>query len=98
MKVAKNAEHFRKYVRYTFDIHFTSPKEREAFHHQLNSVCKCLIASGCLSLDNCSLKNAMFDIIKGESTGIIPDNPLPDGSQLITKIFMKNGGELTKYT
>ena len=81
----------RKRIRYTFDIHFTSVEEKEAFQHRLSSVRKLLTPSGCPSLDNCSLMNAMFDSVEGG--GPMTDVPSRDSHPTV-RSFMRNSGKI----
>ena len=62
----------RKRVRYTFDVHFTSQGEKDAFLRRLKNVRELLTPAGSPSLDNCSLFSALCDSFEGASQTAAP--------------------------
>ena len=77
----------RKRVRYTFDVHFASHDEKEAFLRRLKDVRQLLTPAGCPSLDNCSLFNALCDAVE-----IQPSTSDPS-AEPSTKSFLRNSGK-----
>ena len=81
----------RKRVRYSFDVHFLSSEEREAFQQRLKEVRQRLTPPGSSPIDNCSLMLALFDAVEGDQP-----QPSQHGAQQqpTRKSFLQNGGEL----
>ena len=83
----------RKRIRYTFDVHFATHEEKEAFLTRLKNVRQLLTPEGCPSLDNCSVFNALCDTFEGVSPESTPDT----NTGASTKSFMQNSGKITIY-
>ena len=71
--------------RYTFDVHFASEEEKEAFTTRLKSVRQLLTPEGSRSIDNYSLFNALFAAVEGASQPTSDSGPS-------TRSFMRNNG------
>ena len=74
-------------MRYTFDVHFASHDEKEAFLRRLKDVRQLLTLAGCPSLDNCSLFNALCNAVE-----ILPSTSDPN-AEPSTKSFLCNSGK-----
>ena len=77
-----------KRVRYTFDVHFASQEEKDAFLRRLKGVRQKLTPPGSPPLDNCSLFSSLCDAIEADS----PSTSAPV-DEAASKSFMKNSGE-----
>ena len=78
-----------KRVRYTFDVHFTSQDEKDAFLVKLKSVRQKLTPPGSPSLDNCSLFSVLCDAVLTDAPST--SDPAAEGS---SQSFMRNSGKL----
>ena len=54
----------RKRVRYTFDVHFLTTEEKDAFVQRLNNVRRLLTSAGSPLLDNFSLMSAFVMLLR----------------------------------
>ena len=76
--------------RYTFDVHFTSEEEKQAFTARLKSVRELLTPAGSRPIDNCSLFNAFFDAVEGAS-----QSTSESSNEQSVKSFMRSNGKST---
>ena len=78
--------------RYSFDVHFVSKEEKEAFLARLKSVRQLLTPAESHPIDNCSPLNAQFDAAEGRASQPTPQNEsgsVPSG----LKSFMRDNGK-----
>ena len=77
--------------RYSFDVHFVSEEEKEAFIARLKSVRQLLTPAESRPIDNCSLLNALFDVAEGHASQPTSQNEtsVPSGP----KSFMRDNGK-----
>ena len=76
--------------RYSFDVHFVSEEEKEAFIARLKSVRQLLTPAESRPIDNCSLLNALFDAAEGHASQPMPTSQsVPSGP----KSFMRDNGK-----
>ena len=80
----------RKRVRYTLDVHFLTPEEKDVFVQRLKNIRQKLTPAGSPLLDNFSLMNAFCDAVDSDSssshTSVSSVGPT-------VKSFMTNNGK-----
>ena len=78
----------RKRVRYTLDVHFGTPEEKEAFVHRMKHVRQLLSHAGNPCADNYSFMNSLFEAVEDTFS-----QPTFDPSVVPrTRSFLRNSG------
>ena len=75
-------------MRYTFDVHFASQEEKDAFLRRLKCVRQKLTLPGSPPLDNYSLFSILCDAVEADSP-----STSAHADEASSKFFMSNSGE-----